>query len=93
MASYDAVVRSCTDRSRQAFPVLTGWTGETMAISGVTDEGKAKNAEMTNINAVSTRLHTDGIYTLDGRSMQRESLRPGLYIKVVGGRMYKTIIK
>lgn len=93
LASYNAVVRSFTDRSSQAIPVLTDWTGETMAINGVTDEEKAKNAEMTNINAVSTRLHTDGIYTLDGRSMQRESLRPGLYIKVVGGRMYKTIIK
>lgn len=93
LASYNAVVRSFTDRSSQAIPVLTDWTGETMAINGVTDEEKAKNAEMTNINAVSTRLHTDGVYTLDGRSMQRESLRPGLYIKVVGGRMYKTIIK
>lgn len=93
LASYNAVVRSFTDRSSQAIPVLTDWTGETMAINGVTDEEKAKNAEMTNINAVSTRLHTDGIYTLDGRSMQRESLRPGLYIKVVGGRMFKTIIK
>jgi hypothetical protein len=86
-------MRPFTDLNSEAIPVLTDWTGETMAINGVTDEEKAKNAEMTNINAVSTRQHADGIYTLDGRHVQRESMKPGLYIKVIGGRKYKTIIK
>jgi hypothetical protein len=65
-----------------------------MAISGVTEEEKVKNNQLTGINTVvDNRMFADGVYTLDGRSMQRESLRPGLYIKVVGGRMFKTIIK
>ena len=91
--NYDGYMRPFTDLNSEAIPVLTDWTGETMAINGVTDEEKAKNAEMTNINAVSTRQHADGIYTLDGRHVQRESMKPGLYIKVIGGRKYKTIIK
>ena len=92
--NYDGYMRPFTDLNSEAIPVLTDWTGETMAISGVTEEEKVKNNQLTGINTVvDNRMFTDGIYTLDGRSMQRESLRPGLYIKVVGGRMYKTIIK
>lgn len=92
--NYDGYMRPFTDLNSEAIPVLTDWTGETMAISGVTDEEKVKNNQLTGINTVvDNRMFADGVYTLDGRSMQRESLRPGLYIKVVGGRMYKTIIK
>lgn len=92
--NYDGYMRPFTDLNSEAIPVLTDWTGETMAISGVTEEEKVKNNQLTGINTVvDNRKFADGIYTLDGRSMQRESLRPGLYIKVVGGRMYKTIIK
>nr|MCR5472349.1 hypothetical protein [Prevotella sp.] len=92
--NYDGYMRDFTDANSEAIPVLTDWTGETMPISGVTDEEKEKNKQLTKINSiVDTRTIADGIYSLDGRSMQRESLRPGLYIKVVGGRMYKTIIK
>lgn len=92
--NYDGYMRPFTDLNSEAIPVLTDWTGETMAISGVTEEEKVKNNQLTGINTVvDNRMFADGIYTLDGRSMQRESLRPGLYIKVVGGRMYKTIIK
>ena len=92
--NYDGYMRPFTDLNSEAVPVLTDWTGETMAISGVTEEEKVKNNQLTGINTVvDNRMFADGVYTLDGRSMQRESLRPGLYIKVVGGRMYKTIIK
>ena len=35
----------------------------------------------------------DGTYTLDGRRVADGSLRPGLYIKVMGGRAYKTLVK
>ena len=92
--NYDGYMRPFTDLNSEAIPVLTDWTGETMAISGVTEEEKVKNNQLTGINTVvDNRMFADGIYTLDGRSMQRESLRPGLYIKVVGRRMYKTIIK
>lgn len=92
--NYDGYMRPFTDLNSEAIPVLTDWTGETMAISGVTEEEKVKNNQLTGINTVvDNRLFADGVYTLDGRSMQRESLRPGLYIKVVGGRMFKTIIK
>lgn len=92
--NYDGYMRPFTDLNSEAIPVLTDWTGETMAISGVTEEEKVKNNQLTGINTVvDNRMFADGIYTLDGRSMQRESLMPGLYIKVVGGRMYKTIIK
>ncbi|UKK57729.1 glycosyl hydrolase [Prevotella communis] len=92
--NYDGYMRPFTDLNSEAIPVLTDWTGETMAISGVTEEEKVKNNQLTGINTVvDNRMFADGVYTLDGRSMQRESLRPGLYIKVVGGRMYKTIKK
>lgn len=92
--NYDGYMRPFTDLNSEAVPVLTDWTGETMAISGVTEEEKVKNNQLTGINTVvDNRMFADGVYTLDGRSMQRESLRPGLYIKVVGGRMFKTIIK
>ena len=92
--NYDGYMRPFTDLNSEAIPVLTDWTGETMAISGVTEEEKVKNNQLTGINTVvDNRMFADGVYTLDGRSMQRESLRLGLYIKVVGGRMYKTIIK
>ena len=92
--NYDGYMRPFTDLNSEAIPVLTDWTGETMAISGVTEEEKVKNNQLTGINTVvDNRMFADGVYTLDGRSMQRESLKPGLYIKVVGGRMYKTIIK
>ena len=92
--NYDGYMRPFTDLNSEAIPVLTDWTGETMPISGVTEEEKVKNNQLTGINTVvDNRMFADGVYTLDGRSMQRESLRPGLYIKVVGGRMFKTIIK
>ena len=92
--NYDGYMRPFTDLNSEAIPVLTDWTGETMAISGVTEEEKVKNNQLTGINTVvDNRMFADGVYTLDGRSMQRESLKPGLYIKVVGGRMFKTIIK
>ena len=92
--NYDGYMRPFTDLNSEAIPVLTDWTGETMAISGVTEEEKVKNNQLTGINTVvDNRMFADGVYTLDGRSMQRESLKPGLYIKVIGGRKYKTIIK
>jgi hypothetical protein len=92
--NYDGYMRPFTDINSETIPVLTDWTGETMPISGVTDEEKEKNNGLTRINTiVDNSIYADGIYTLDGRHVQRETLKPGLYIKVVGGRMFKTIIK
>lgn len=95
-SSYAAIMRPFTDKNSEAIPVLESWTGPMMPINGVTDEEKAKNNERiaTKIQTMSiTNLHVDGVYTLDGRSVKDESLKSGLYIKVIGGRMYKTIIK
>lgn len=92
--NYDAYMRPFTDTNSEYIPVLTDWTGVTMPISGVTDEEKEKNNQLTKINIISdTHMFADGIYTLDGRNVQRERMKPGLYIKVIGGRKYKTIIK
>ena len=94
--SYSAMMRPFTDNNSKAIPVIENWTGPTMAISGVTEEEKTMNAERiaTVIQPLTTtNLHVDGIYSLDGRSVKNESLKPGVYIKVVGGRMFKTIIK
>jgi len=94
--AYSGMMRPFTDSKSEAIPVLESWTGPTMPINGVTDEDKTANNERisTKIQTASiTNLHVDGIYTLDGRSVKDESLKPGLYIKVIGGRMYKTIIK
>ena len=93
-SNFAAIMRPLTDNNSKLIPVLTDWTGITMPINGVTDEEKAKNNElMTKILYVGNIQKADGIYTLDGRCVQNSVVKPGLYIKVVGGRMYKTIIK
>jgi hypothetical protein len=96
IGNYTGIIRPFTDNGSKAVPVLSDWTGLTMPISGVTDEEKAKNAERieTAIKLpYATVQQPDGIYTIDGRMLSDDNLKPGLYIKVVGGRAYKTIVK
>ncbi len=96
IGNYTGIIRPFTDNGSKAVPVLSDWTGLTMPISGVTDEEKAKNAERieTAIKLpYATVQQPDGIYTIAGRMLSDDNLKPGLYIKVVGGRAYKTIVK
>lgn len=94
LSNYDGFMRPFTDVNSEPIPVLSDWTGETIAINGVTDAEKEYNNQFTKINTiVDTCMPADGIYTLDGRSMPHGAVKAGLYIKVVGGRQYKTIIK
>lgn len=92
---YSGMMRPFTDSNSEVIPVIENWDGPTMLINGVTDEEKQKNAERiaTRILTLSNNLQTDGIYTIDGRQIKTESLKPGIYVKVVGGRKYKAIIK
>jgi hypothetical protein len=92
---YTGIMRPFTDNGSKAIPVIDEWDGATMSISGVTDEEKAKNEERleTAVNFQHAAKHVDGVYTPDGRRMYGSNLKPGLYIKVVGGRPYKTIVK
>ena len=97
IGNWGAFMRAFTDNSSQVIPVIESWSGETIAISGVTDDEKAKNGERmlgiqlpTNVN----QLKADGLYTIEGRRVATDSpWRSGLYIKVVGGRAYKIIVK
>lgn len=94
VSNYDGYMRPFTDINSEHISVLTDWTGETISINGVTDAEKEYNNQFTKINTVvDSRVFADGIYTLDGRSVKQGTMKPGLYIKVVGGRKYKTIIK
>ena len=97
IASFSGLLRPFSDNRAQGIPVLESWTGETMPINGVTDEDKAGNeGKVASGIQFTTRvapMAEDGIYTIDGRHVSLGVLKPGLYIKVVGGRAYKTIVK
>lgn len=96
IGNFTGLLRPFTDNKATGIPVIENWDGQTMPISGVTDAEKTANEEKvsTGINYVSTPTKAaDGFYTVDGRSISVQSLQPGLYIKVVGGRAYKTIVK
>lgn len=92
---YTGIIRPFTDRNSKVIPVIEDWKGETMAINGITDEEKAANNEkiQTGIKFVSKILRPNGLYTLDGRHVGDNHVKPGLYIRVVDGRTYKTMIK
>lgn len=66
-----------------------------MPIHGVTDNEKTANNEkvQTGIQFVSKTLRQDGLFTLDGRYVGNSNVKPGLYIRVVDGRTYKTLVK
>ena len=91
---FTGIMRPFTDRSSKAIPVLESWSGQTMAISGVTDEEKAANATGIHLPTASGSV-VNGLYTIDGRylSPAGTTLKPGLYIRVVDGKACKTVIK
>jgi len=91
--AYMANIRSFTDNQSKAVEVIDNWEGETMSIVGVTEEEKAANMEKTGIRSVTKMLRQNGLYTLDGRLVNNPYVKPGLYIRVLDGRTYKTMIK
>lgn len=95
--NFTGFMRSFTDKNSKAIPVMDSWDGPTMPIIGVTEEEIAKNNERQESGIVFVTLPrlVDGLYTLDGRNVtnSNSSLKAGVYIKVVGGRAYKTIVK
>jgi hypothetical protein len=95
IGNYTGCMRKFTDNSAVGIPIMDEMTEYTLPIIGVTEEEKAKNNERVS-GILSVQMKTnreDGIYTLDGRCVTNIILKPGLYIKVDGGRSYKTIIK
>ncbi len=96
IGNFTGLLRSFSDNKATGIPVIENWQGQTMPINGVTDADKQANETKisTGIHYVSVQTKAaDGIYTVDGRSVSAQSVKPGLYIKVVGGRAYKTIVK
>lgn len=96
IGNFTGLLRGFGDNKATGIPVIENWEGQTMPINGVTDDDKTANEAK-----LSTGIHfvtvspkaADGIYTIDGRSVSTQAVKPGLYIKVVGGRAYKTIVK
>ena len=96
IGNFTGLLRPFGDNKATGIPVKEDWAGPTMAIIGVTDADKTANeqtiAEGIHYVSMPTKA-ADGYYTVEGRSIPVQSLKPGLYIKVVGGRAYKTIVK
>lgn len=92
---YSGNMRAFDDKNSKAIPTIEDWQGETMPIHGVTDNEKTANNEkvQTGIQFVSKTLRQDGLFTLDGRYVGNSNVKPGLYIRVVDGRTYKTLVK
>lgn len=77
-----------------AVPVFENWDGPTITINGVTEEEREANNIATTISLpVKNSSVNDGFFTLDGRHVSEGNLKAGLYIRVVNGHAYKTIIK
>jgi hypothetical protein len=91
--AYTANMRPFTDSQSKIIPVLEEWDGETMPITGVTEDEILKNNGETGIQLQTIARHSDGYYTLDGRCVKADMLKSGLYIKVTNGRSYKVFIK
>jgi hypothetical protein len=97
IGNYTGIMRAFTDRANVGVPVKDNWTGLTMPLVGVTQEEIAHNNELwaTGIGLLQHQQPSviDGIYTVDGRNVTHQSLKSGLYIKVVDGKSYKIFIK
>ena len=97
IGNYTGIMRAFTDRANVGVPVKDNWTGLTMPLVGVTQEEIAHNNELwaTGIGLLQHQQPSviDGIYTIDGRNVTHQSLKSGLYIKVVDGKSYKIFIK
>ena len=92
---YSGNMRAFDDKNSKAIPVIENWQGETMPIHGVTDDEKTANNNniQTGIQFVYKPLRQNGLFTLDGRYVGDSNVKPGLYIRVVDGCTYKTMIK
>lgn len=96
IGNFTGILRPFSDNKATGIPVIENWEGQTMPINGVTDADKTANEAKvsTGIHYVAVKTKAaDGIYTVDGRSVSPQSMKPGLYIKVVDGRAYKTVVK
>lgn len=94
---YTGVIRPFTGSGAgNGFTLYDNWDGITLPIEGITEDDKAQNELLLGIGTpVMRTMSLDGIYTIDGRyvSTEASSLKPGLYIKVAEGRVFKTIVK
>ena len=88
-------LRPFTDNSSKVVAVIEDWNGEMMPINGVTDEEKIANNEkvQTGIRLMVKNQRQNGLYTLDGRYVNENCVKPGLYLRSVDGRTFKTIIR
>ena len=96
LQDYSAVIRPLNDAASVPLHVTDHWTGVTMPIHGITEAEIQHNTLGISNPTVATVALPDGFYTLDGRmtiGMDQQNLRPGLYIKVVDGRAFKTVVK
>ena len=93
---YTGIIRPFTGTGAgNGFTLYENWDGITLPIEGITEEDKAINATLgIGAPSLSTKV-ADGVYTIDGRYVATgaASLKPGLYIMVEDGRIYKMIVK
>ena len=90
---YTAVMRPITDKHSSPLGVYATWTGPTVPIKGMSEEEIAIESTVGLVQTVSGEASSAGYYTLDGRAVGSEPLRPGIYVKVTNGRVRKTVIK
>ncbi len=91
LVNYTAVMRPLTDNQSTVFTVYSDWEGETIAITGLSEEELAL-LQATAIKGVGADAMpaADGVYSLDGRTVK--GAQKGLYIKVENGQVRKTVI-
>ena len=97
MERYTGNLRALDDKSNEPIPVLFGWEGETMPITGVTEAEIAYNNEKAGVEGVDAVMmlsgQPDGIYTVDGKRIDNNArLKKGVYIMVENGRAQKKMI-
>lgn len=89
MTSYTGILRPQTDSRSQPLAVLDGWEGATMPIVGMTAEEMAASVAAPFVS----RDGKPTYFTLDGRRVQTDQLKSGVYIKVIDGQAKKMIVK
>jgi hypothetical protein len=98
IGNYSGIMRPLTDKSAKQLTIYDVWTGVTMPIVGVTEEEIAKNEEgnehvssdVTAINDNIVEKEVNGVwYGLDGRKLDKQPVRKGIYI--LNGR--KIVVK
>ena len=96
IGNYRGVLCKFDDNKATGIPVLDSWDGETMPIEGVTEDDKTANMVKTSISVANTLYPVSSdaeYYSPDGRRITNKAIKPGVYIKVVGGHAYKIMVK